>query len=222
MEIRAAHLSRLTPTTVAKSLGRPPLLSVHHAELVAIQEACNLIDILWPGHDIYPKTTVTVFTDSQSALRALAKARQQSGQALLRDIVIKLEQLSRRWAPRVQFQWFPGHHGVHGNEQAHTLAQQAREQILMVSTTVKLKSVTLRESQRGDEGKQARFLASKHGKYTKTLDRALPNRHTKRLYDSLTYDEARIVSQLRTGKCRLNSYLYRINATDSDQCELCR
>jgi hypothetical protein len=50
-----------------------------------------------------------------------------------------------------------------------------------------------------------RFGREKH------LDRALPQRHTKQLYDSLSYDGTKILAQLRTGKCRLNSYLYRIN-----------
>lgn len=100
------------------------------------------------------------------------KPRQKSGQALLRDILIKLEQLSRLWAPQVQFQWLPGHNGIHGNEQAHTLAQQATEQIPMVSTS-QAQSAGLLESQQSDEGKQVRFLASEQGKYTKTLDRCL-------------------------------------------------
>jgi hypothetical protein len=60
------------------------------------------------------------------------------------------------------------------------------------------------------------------GRYTKQLDRALPGEHTRRLYDDLTRDESQILAQLRTGKNRLNSSLYRIKAVDSDQCAWCR
>ena len=50
----------------------------------------------------------------------------------------------------------------------------------------------------------------------------MPGAHTRQLYDSLTRPEAQLIAQLRTGKCRLNSYLYRINAVESNLCELCR
>ena len=43
-------------------------------------------------------------------------------------------------------------------------------------------------------------------------------RHTRQLYDRLTRKEAAVLAQLRTGMARLNGYLYRINAAESDQC----
>ena len=39
------------------------------------------------------------------------------------------------------------------------------------------------------------------------------------LYDTLNKRDANSLSQLCTGKCRLNSYLARIGATESDICE---
>ena len=47
---------------------------------------------------------------------------------------------------------------------------------------------------------------------------ALPGKHIKELYNKLKRPEARILAQLRTGMVRLNSYLNRIGATDSDMC----
>ncbi|EXU95597.1 hypothetical protein X797_011313 [Metarhizium robertsii] len=49
------------------------------------------------------------------------------------------------------------------------------------------------------------------GKYSQRIDIALPGKHTRTIYDDLSGQEARILVQLRTGKCRLNSYLHRIN-----------
>jgi hypothetical protein len=57
------------------------------------------------------------------------------------------------------------------------------------------------------------------GRYTTELDRALPGKHTKLLYDSLKRTEARILVQLCTGMARLNEYLHRIGASKSDQCD---
>lgn len=54
--------------------------------------------------------------------------------------------------------------------------------------------------------------------FAKHIDQALPGKHTRLLYDALIKSEARLLAQLRTGKCRLNGYLARINAVESDQC----
>jgi hypothetical protein len=56
------------------------------------------------------------------------------------------------------------------------------------------------------------------GKYSKAVDAALPGKHTRSLYDRLNRKEAKILAQLRTGMTRLNSYLNRIGAADSDLC----
>ena len=56
------------------------------------------------------------------------------------------------------------------------------------------------------------------GKFTRELDKALPGKHIKKLYDSLKRSEASILAQLRTGMARLNEYLHRIGASETDQC----
>ena len=53
------------------------------------------------------------------------------------------------------------------------------------------------------------------GKHIKKVDCALPERHIRQLYDSLTKKKAKVLAQLRTGIGRLNSYLRIIGATDS-------
>ena len=55
-----------------------------------------------------------------------------------------------------------------------------------------------------------RTLPGNVGKYSKEMDKALPGKHTRKLYDKLTYPEARILAQLRTGTIRLNGYLAKI------------
>jgi hypothetical protein len=63
-----------------------------------------------------------------------------------------------------------------------------------------------------------RSLPDKVGKHSKKVDTALPGKHTRRLYDRLSWKEASILAQLRTGMARLNAYLYHIEAASSDQC----
>lgn len=56
------------------------------------------------------------------------------------------------------------------------------------------------------------------GRHAKRVDAALPGKHTRQLYDRLSWKEASVLAQLRTGMVRLNGYLYRINVAQTDQC----
>lgn len=56
------------------------------------------------------------------------------------------------------------------------------------------------------------------GKYTTGIDKALTGKHIKKLYDIFRRLEAPILAQLRTGMARVNQYLHRIGASESDHC----
>jgi hypothetical protein len=66
--------------------------------------------------------------------------------------------------------------------------------------------------------RQGRALPQGVGKFSKALDLALPGKHTRDLYDKLKRREACILAQLRTGMARLNGFLSRIGAVESDLC----
>ncbi|KJZ70171.1 hypothetical protein HIM_10431 [Hirsutella minnesotensis 3608] len=82
--------------------------------------------------------------------------------------------------------------------------------------TYRASSTTLRLALARQERVQ---LPENVGKHSKHIDRALPGKHTRTLYDSLTRKEADILVQLRTGMSRLNGYLHAIGATDSNLCD---
>jgi ribonuclease HI len=67
-----------------------------------------------------------IFTDSQAAMRSLAKPKRQSGQGIIEQI---LDQISEIYltAPMysMQFDWVPGHVGIRGNEMADQAAKSA-------------------------------------------------------------------------------------------------
>ena len=205
MGIGVTYLSPTRGVTISKNVGSSALLSVHGGELLAIGAACQLVNDLWPSHDIYPRTRITVYSDSQSALRSLADPRQQSGQTYLRDIMDRLKNLDDRWAPQMVFRWIPGHSKVRGNEQAHRAARQACKGSLITPPSILLKPKALSKTTMEDDRRHLTFWKGHQGRHTKTVDRALPRRHTKRLYDSLGHEDASILAQLRTGKARLNN-----------------
>jgi hypothetical protein len=80
----------------------------------------------------------------------------------------------------------------------------------------RMKSTTLNIAR--DQQGISRGLPEKVGKHVKRMDAALPGRHTRQLYDRLSWKEASVLAQLRTGMARLNGYLYQIKVAQTDQC----
>lgn len=71
---------------------------------------------------------LTVFSDSQYALKALKRLGQDSGQFLIGSIARLSHNInSSTKTVKVGFQWCPAHSNVPGNEKAHKLAQRATE-----------------------------------------------------------------------------------------------
>lgn len=68
--------------------------------------------------------------------------------------------------------------------------------------------------QRGGRG-----LPEGVGKWTRRMDTALPGKHTRRIYDGLTKEEAGILAQLRTNMSKLREYLFKIGAADTPLCK---
>jgi hypothetical protein len=54
---------------------------------------------------------------------------------------------------------------------------------------------------------------------SRTINTALPEKHTRRLYDRLSRKECSVLARLRTGVARLNTHLHRTRASTTDQCE---
>lgn len=68
----------------------------------------------------------TIYSDSKSALQAIANPKLHSGQRLVRRIheAIRLSRLQGR---DIRINWIPGHHDIAGNEKAHQLAAETTE-----------------------------------------------------------------------------------------------
>jgi len=77
-----------------------------------------------------------------------------------------------------------------------------------------MKSTTLNitRSQQGN----SKGLPEKVGKHFKRVNAALSGKHTQQLYDRLSWKDASVLMQLRTGMAKLNEYLYRINVAQAD------
>ncbi|KAM5528512.1 reverse transcriptase [Fusarium oxysporum f. sp. phaseoli] len=193
--IVAYRLSGQTDKIVARhsvTLGSRDGQSLSTAELEAIAIALALRCM----PDGLQYRELTVLSSSQSALKAIARPRQQSGQVAIRQIYEHVERL-RKGNNRVKLIWVP-----------------SRDDDLVICREAK------RQAQRATRAEcTQRRLPDRVGGHSKRIDRALPGKHTKVLYDSLKRREADVLAQLRTGMARINSYLNKIGAVESDMCE---
>lgn len=62
------------------------------------------------------------------------------------------------------------------------------------------------------------LISNDIGRAIKAIDAAFPGKHTKALYRSRSRAEAGLLVQLRTGACRLNEYLFKIDVAESALC----
>jgi hypothetical protein len=68
----------------------------------------------------------------------------------------------------------------------------------------------------GRQAAASKGLPENVGRHVKRVDAALPEKHTRQLYDRLSWKEASALAQLRTGMARLNGHLFRINVAQTD------
>ena len=160
---------------------------------------------------------IVILSRNKGALTAVARPRQQSGQQIIRQVYSQVQRLET-CSNRVYMLWVPDHEGFTLGTQAKLEAQKATNNGRIPSTPRwQARSTTTRLAI--SKQRQGRHLPAEVGHYSKAMDTALPGGHTRALYDQLKRKEAKVLAQLRTGMARLNSYLYRIKAVETDICE---
>ncbi|KAJ0132998.1 C2H2 type master regulator of conidiophore development brlA [Fusarium oxysporum f. sp. albedinis] len=161
---------------------------------------------------------LTVISSSQSSLKAIARPRQQSGQGTIRQIYEHIERLGKG-NNRVKMVWAlsRGDDFTMGREAKRQAQRATRAECTPQSLPYQARSTRTRLA--AAKLRQQQTLPDRVGGYSKRIDRALPGKHTKALYDRLKRRDADMLSQLRTGMAMINSYLSKIGAAESDMCE---
>ena len=160
---------------------------------------------------------IVLLTRCKSAALVIRQPRQQSGQEQVRRTYESIRAL-RQEGNTMRVGWLPSSK----ESELLTLAKEKAKAATQKGASpqaqlTKMKSTTLRIAR--SIRNTTRCLPENVGKHTKRVDTALPGKHTRLLYDRLSWKEASVLAQLRTGMARLNGYLYRIAAAESDQCE---
>jgi hypothetical protein len=161
---------------------------------------------------------LTILSSGQSALKAIARPRQQSGQCAIREIYNHIRRL-RKGNNSVKMIWVPSRDdafplGPKSKRQAQRATESGR-----TAETQPYQARSTRTRLAREQLQQHQTLPDRVGGFSKRIDKALPGKHTKGLYDGLKRREADTLSQLRTGMARINSYLSRIGAVESDLCD---
>ncbi|EAQ84441.1 hypothetical protein CHGG_08455 [Chaetomium globosum CBS 148.51] len=199
-----------TVTNYAVVLGTREEQNPYTAELAAIAMALEKL----PASICHRH--ITVITRNQSALAAVGQPRQQSGQSIIRQIY-DLARLHRQRGNSVNFLWIPAEIDFALGSDAKAAAQRASKQGRTPDSQIpQAKSTAMRLAM--ERQRATRVLPVSVGKFSKAMDAALPGKHTRHLYDKLKRKEACVLAQLRTGMARLNGFLSRIGAVESDLC----
>jgi len=182
---------------------------VYHAELTGVS---NALHILREGQQ------VLVLSDSQAALKSIARASPSTAQTLLKDIYDTLDTLGSQ---NTRFQWVPGHKGVEGNEKADIAAKRAANAIGPHNRPPIrfLSAIYPSFKKRVKTEWEDRWTRSNKGRNLHRLSPA-PSPATRMLFTRLPKAESTLAVQLRTGKIGFNAFLYerQVPSVPSPRC----
>ncbi|KJZ69825.1 hypothetical protein HIM_10778 [Hirsutella minnesotensis 3608] len=201
-----------TLTTFSVTIGPASEQNPYTAELEAVRTALRSIPPSLVPQD------VTIAVGNRSVVAAIRRPQQQSGQCTICGIYDQMKRLEKRGCT-VRLMWVPASkEELASRQSAKAVAKRATERGCEAEMPwYQARTTTLRLGL--TQARAREQLPESVGRYSKRIDKALPGRHTRAIYDSLKREESDVLAQLRTGMIRLNSYLCRIGAADSGLCD---
>ena len=177
---------------ISRTVAKGPDLSSYLGKLLAIEAA--LAQFLHSVNCGAIGPNVTVFSDSQEALRALVNPGRRSGQFLIRSVCQQTRLINASGRTSVSFQWSPGHAKIPGNEKAHRLAKLASRPSSVICpyqrTSPLLLVTALEKGMSSHRAKSDNLTRSSCGRFIKSIDKALPGPHTLALYKRKSKNQA--------------------------------
>jgi ribonuclease HI len=225
-EIGAAMYCHTDGYVQQRYLGKNSESMVYAGELEAILMAIT------HAKDLTQRQSL-IFTDSQAAMRSLAKPKRQSGQAIIKQILDQIDAIHLAIPIySMQVDWVPGHVGISGNEKADQAAKGAAiEKINPTPHPTHLKSARANEIHQAIEREnQTNWV---NGKETAVHLRNITKRNMTKRNPKRTRPSSQIyrnlskrrhiawIARLRVGHVQLNGYLKRFNIKNNATCSGC-
>lgn len=170
--------------TFSVTLGAKTEQNPYSAELAAMAYALSK---LWG----LKRCRVTLITSNKAAALTLKNPRQQSGQEHICQIYKLIHRL-RRHENRMDIRWVPTSEQTQllglAKEQARAATQEDAAPQVQVP---RMKSTTLNIAR--SQAVTRKSLPENVGRHSKRVDAALPGKHTRKLYDRLSWKEASVL-----------------------------
>jgi ribonuclease HI len=212
----------------SRYLGDNTQSTVYSAEPVGVELALQI------AQELEGCNRVTIFTDNQAAIQAVTNPKITSGQYITQRAIAEMNK-ARKAGITPAIQWVPSHIGIQGNEEVDLMAKEAagwNQENGTVQETLRAPAYptfTLRwAKKRHTKQKTAKewgheWQSGLHGReyypYAST-----PHKRYLAAHGNLKKALSSVITQMRTGKIGLNSYLHGIKAASvpTDRCRGCK
>ena len=211
-----------TEVLLSRTIAAATHITTHLTELEAIQAAVTrahqaVVFSLRPGQTV-DEFRVRIFSQSKAALQAIQKPMLRDSQQIISNIIEHTQ------GQNITLHWVPSQAGIEQIEYVHELAEKATEEgsdepPRRAKRPIRLAYSKAKAADYPSRAKPAR--ANKASSFTRKIDTAISvkhTKHTKTLYNTLSREDAAVLAQLRTGKCSLNGYLFKIKRADTKRC----
>ena len=215
---------RLTPIRELKYfLGSPSKHNTYEAEAVGAILATWILNRS-------PETVgknVSLYIDNQAIISSMKNLKASSGQYLIKQLTLLANNLGCNLAVK----WISSHSKVRGNEKVDELAKNAANrhsserarlpQILRSPLPISASATRQTfHSKLKDRWKENWEDSTRYGRMA-GIDDNFPFNSFRRRTNTLSRLQASLMTQIRCGHIPLNSYLFRINRSETDICQAC-
>ena len=233
-KIGAAAIATQYGVMLKSFLGSFRCHTVYTGELQGVNLALNFAITKKLEHRTFDE--VIIFTDNQAAILSCANPAGQSGQALLKDIVDKINML-RDEGIEIRLQWVPAHEGIQGNELADGAAKQATGLRTVRKRNGRLKEVDTRWTapkaltpnvraaakrminKKAEDDWLQEWTNTKTGRALHHIIKA-PSKAVLKIHNGVEKWVSALLIQMRTQKIGLREFLhgFRVPGFDSPEC----
>jgi ribonuclease HI len=199
-----------------KSIRLSDNASVYTCELLAIKLAVEWITADQQQNNRSANRQIAIFSDSLGAVSALRHKAAGKESLLIQEIKEIAEMCA---IERLTITWIPSHIDIEENDRVDKLAKEGlshrqTEQIIEVDAQEMIAKIEAYCTKVW----QKQYEKSKNGKFYKTLQ---PTVSKKIKYMNNNRKKDVTITKLRSGKCRLNKYLYDFGKHENGLCDSC-